>query len=198
MKLEIPSQEFLYLDIECRPLSWYGGEWVTKDVTVVSVSWGDHPLVTTWSYGSAYEQETMLATTQYLLSTPDIIVVGHFIRGFDLPVLNGALMEAGLPPLPQMMTVDTKLDLIKRSGQSNSQENLAAELGIEATKIHMTAADWRSANRLQPIGVAKAIARCESDVIQNKEMHRELVRRGLLKPPSVWVPFGEGKTKYHA
>jgi hypothetical protein len=124
------------------------------------------------------------------------MVTGHYIRGYDLPNLNGALKEAGLPLLGPKLTCDTKLDLVKSSGVSKSQESLGAMLGIEAPKVHMTQADWREANRLTPKGVAKTIERVTGDVRQHIQLRDALLERGMLGPPRVWSPTPSGAGRY--
>jgi hypothetical protein len=187
----------LDFDIECRPLSWYGGDYVTKEPTAIAVSWIGEPGVASFCLDENNSLFELLQFFRYYYDEADM-VTGHFIRGFDLPVLNGSFMEMGLEPLSSKLTHDTKLDMLKRSGMSNSQENLGAELGIEAPKVGMTAAAWRSANRLEPEGVALARERVKGDVIQHKEMRREMIKRGWLGPPKVWSPKPTASTRYHA
>lgn len=116
------------------------------------------------------------------------IVAGHYIRGFDLPLINWALAEHGLPVLGMKDTHDTKEALVKMHGVSKSQENLASFLGLQNPKVGMNMENWRSANRLDPSGIEYAVVRCEGDVLQNIEMRAELMQRGLLGPPKPWTP----------
>jgi DNA polymerase elongation subunit (family B) len=41
------------------------------------------------------------------------IVTGHYIRGFDLPILNARMMRHGLPMLGAKLAQDTKGDLAR-------------------------------------------------------------------------------------
>src|SRR5207244_4412562 len=107
------------------------------------------------------------------------IVVGHYIREHDLPILNGAMVEFGLPPLGQKLTSDTKLDYVKSKGISESQESMADEFGVEADKVHMTNHAWRIANRLEPRGIRAAKARVTGDVTQNIALREVLLKRDL-------------------
>lgn len=116
------------------------------------------------------------------------MVTGHYIRKFDLPILQGALMEHGLPPLSRKLTSDTKLDLITRAGLSASQENLGAMYQIAESKYHMNDARWREATRLTPEGVEQIRRRVMDDVKQHKALRLALIEAGFLGPPRSWNP----------
>lgn len=116
------------------------------------------------------------------------IVVGHYVRKFDLPILNTACIEWGMDPLSAKKAHDTKLDLIDFEGISKSQENLGEMLRLAEQKYHMNDARWRRSARITPGGQKRARKRAESDVIQNISMHAQMKRRGLLRPPRVWDP----------
>lgn len=178
----------LDFDIEARPLSWLGGDFVTREVTAIAARFTDAPKKDThvWQLG-VDDPVDMLEGFRELYDAADI-VTGHYIRGFDLPNLNGAMIELGLAPLSEKWTVDTKGDLLKNQGISKSQESLGAMLGLKAPKVVMTQADWRSANRLEPAGLAKVRERVIGDINQHIEMLAELRRRGLLGPGRMWRP----------
>lgn len=175
----------LDFDIECRPLAWYGGDFVSKEVSAIAWKWvGERGGVHVRALG--YEtSEEMLSDFSQAYELADM-VTGHYIRGYDLPTLNGAMMEFGLPALPSKLSQDTKLDLVSRQGVSASQENLAAMLGVQAPKVQMNQAKWRSANRLEPGGIDETVRRVAGDVRQHVELRRKLLDLGLLKPPVVW------------
>lgn len=123
------------------------------------------------------------------------MVTGHFIRGYDLPVLQGAFAEYELPLLGPKLTHDTKNDLLRMSGLSKSQENLAAMLNVFSPKISMDQAQWRNANRLSASGIARTMDRVIGDVTQHIELRQRLLEAGMLGPPRVWHPSaGGGKT----
>ena len=174
----------LDFDIENRPLSyWYDGK-ATAEVTAIAWSWvGEdvvHPRILGW-----VPMETMLQDFVDAYNQADI-VTGHYIRRHDLPILNGALMEMGMPLLGPKMTHDTKLDLPKRAGLSMAQEALGAMYKLDAPKHHMTQSDWRDANRMTESGFKKTRERVVSDVIQHKELYQRL--RPILKAPKLWKP----------
>lgn len=186
----------LDFDIEARPLSWYGGDYVTREITAIAARWIDQPKKNTavWLLG-VDDPIDMLEGFRHLYDLADI-VTGHYIRGFDLPNLNAAYFEYGLPGLGDKYTVDTKLDLVKRQGMSSSQENLAAMLGLDAPKIQMDQAKWRSANRLEPEGIALTRERAVGDVHQHIEMLAALRERKMLTAGKVWTARPQGNSKY--
>ena len=198
MKLHLPKSSILDIDIEARPLGWYGGDWVHKEVTAIAWAWVFPDLDVEIHFahitleGGEVEMLEEFAEAYNLAD----MVTGHYIRGFDLPVLQSAYMEFDLPLLGPKMTHDTKGDLLKSQGGSKSQQNLAAELGIHNPKIGMTTADWRAANRLSPEGIQFALERVEGDVRQHMEMREEMLRRGWLRPPRVWTPDHGGYSPY--
>lgn len=210
----------LDFDIECRPLSWYGGDWVTKEVTAISAAWvgkngkPDGP-VSVWLLNpfermslthlsvadmmEDFEQASnessiaMLEGFRAMCLEADC-VTGHYIRGFDLPVLNGAMLEFGLRPLDDVMTLDTKGDLIKAQGLSKSMENLGATFELKHPKVIMNQAKWRAANRLFPGGIELTRKRVVGDVREHIEMLHVMESRGVLREPSVWSGTGTGAT----
>jgi len=114
------------------------------------------------------------------------MVTGHYIRGYDLPTLNAAYLEAGFSPLSDKLSQDTKLDLARKQGLGGSQRDLAAMLGVRAPKYAMHQTQWRSANRLEPEGIAETKRRATSDVRQHIAMRAALLAIGALGPPRVW------------
>ncbi len=197
----VPKGHLKILDFDCeaRPLSWYGGDFVTKEPTAIAWAWVDpsnpsQPLgrvrvkllgcIDPWDE-TVTTMEEMLDTFVAAYDQADI-VTGHFIRGYDLGLVNGALLEYGRRPLGPKLTHDTKGDLLKFSGLSKSQENLGALLGLKHPKEGMTQTAWRSANRLEPDGIEQTRRRVVGDVVQHIEMRAALMERGMLGPPRVW------------
>jgi len=183
----------LDLDVEARPLSWYGGDWVTKEITAIACQWLDRTRAECWVLtrepGSMRE---MLVAIRERYEIADM-VTGHFIRGYDLPLLNAMMIDNGLPALGRKLTHDTKLDLMRMQGISKSQENLAALLGLQHQKVQMNQAKWREANRLTPEGIALTRKRVIGDVKQHIEMRARLLELGMLGPPKLWIPGAGGK-----
>lgn len=190
----------LDFDIENRPLHYWYGDATTAEITVIAWSWVGEDHV---HFGALDSPPLQLVTRDDMLRRfvgaydQADIVTGHFIRGHDLPLINGALVEAGMPHLQSKLTSDTKLDLVKRKAMSVSQKNLTEMLGVPQPKLDMPQASWRDANRLTPSGIDLAVARCRQDVMQHKAMREELVKRNLLSEPKMWHPdSGGAATKY--
>lgn len=189
------SAKTLDFDIEARPLSWLGGDFVTREITAIAARFLDAKKSAThvWLLG-VDDPVDMLEGFRELYDEADI-VTGHYIRGYDLPNLMGALTEHGLFPLTEKWTVDTKGDLVKNQGVSKSQESLAAMLGIKAPKVQMNQAKWRAANRLTPEGIALTRERVVGDINQHIEMLAELRRRNLVGPGRLWTPGASAGTR---
>lgn len=179
--------KILDFDIENRPLAYLGEGFTTADITAIGCCWHDNlDSMKVWLLGRDKPQ-AMLDGFVRRYNQADI-VTGHYIRMHDLPIINGALMEYGLPPLMEKLTIDTKLDLIRRKDLSASQENLCEMLGIAAPKAHMSNAKWRQANRLTRPGLDLTEERVIGDIVQHMQLRTVLVDRGLLGIPKTWRP----------
>lgn len=180
----------LDFDVEARPLGWYGGDLTHKEVTVVAFKWigeSDDVEVEALSKDDRTRRR-MLVALRRVYDEADM-VVGHYIRGFDLPLVSAMLTELGESPLSQKLSHDTKNDLVKLHGVSKSQENLAAMLGVEEPKQHMNTQMWRESNRLTKTGVESGMDRARFDVLQNIALRDALMARGMLGPPKIWRPI---------
>ena len=175
----------LDFDIENRPLSYLGSDFTTGEVTAIAWAWTHAPDdVTVYLLGETDLRTILIAFCAAYLAAD--VVTGHYIRGHDLPMVNGALMEFGLPALPDRLTQDTKLDLMRSKGMSLSQESLAAMFRLEHQKESMNQIQWRAANRLTPEGLAEVRRRVIGDVKQHIELRRQLVARGYLGRLKWW------------
>jgi hypothetical protein len=178
----------LDIDLENRPLSYLGQDYTTAEITAIACCWHGRPeRMRCWLLGRDTPIGMLEGFREYYDQAD--MVTGHYIRMHDLPIINGAMIEHGLPPLMEKLTCDTKLDLVKK-GQSfsASQENLAAMFGITAPKVHMNTPMWREANRLTPEGLRLTKERVTGDVLQHMALREVLVERGLLGDPKVWKP----------
>lgn len=177
----------LDFDIETRKIGFHIGGKFNPD--------GCEPIAIAWSWGNGVsvrqlvvdEPEDMLRAFREAYGRADL-VTGHYIRNFDLPIINGALMERGWEPLPAKMTCDTKNDLITKAGWSSSQENLSSMFDLLEDKYHMSDTRWREATRLTPEGVRHTRERVRNDVIQHMELRRRLLALDYLGAPKVWKP----------
>ena len=177
----------LDFDIENRPLAYLGQDFTTADVTAIAAGFVGEGKIHCWLLGQ-HSSKGMLLGFRRMYDAADI-VTGHYIRKHDLPILNGAMVEAGLPPLAPKLTSDTKLDFITSVGISESQENLSQMYGLDAGKEHMSNASWREANRLTPAGLRRTRARVVGDVTQHMALRVTMVKRGHLGRPRMWSPL---------
>jgi len=177
----------LDFDIENRPLAYLGPEYTTAEVTAIASCWiGEPDSMMVGLLGRDYLRDILRAFVKRYNAAD--MVTGHYIREHDLPIINGALLEVGLPALEPKMTSDTKIDLVAHKHLSASQENLAATFKIAKAKVHMSNADWREANRLTTKGIQKTYKRVVGDVIQHMALRKVLIERNLLGAPKVWRP----------
>ena len=174
----------LDFDIENRPLAYLGPDFTTAEVTAIAAGFVGEKKVRCWLLG-VQPLRDILAEFREMYDQADM-VTGHYIRKHDLPVLNGAMVEVGLPPLSDKLTSDTKLDFITSYYLSESQENLSQMLRVPPAKQHMSNASWREANRLTPSGIRKTRARAVGDVRQHMALRAKMLRLDLLGPPKVW------------
>lgn len=183
----IPSRapKVLDFDIENRPLSYLGSDFTTAEVTAIAWAWADSPDVTVCLLGEQALSDILRAFVEAYEQAD--MVTGHYIIGHDLPMLNGALMECRLPPLPDKMVQDTKVHLIRSKGLSLSQESLGAMFRLDHQKVVMNQSKWRAANRLTPEGLAEVRQRVVGDVRQHIQLRRELLACGYLAPPRMWT-----------
>ncbi len=186
MSFSVPSK-VLDFDIENRPLSyWFQGN-TTAEVTAIAACWVGNPKsMKCWLLGR-HDPKKMLQHFVEMYDKADV-VIGHFIRGHDLPILNGAMLDYGLPPLKPKLTHDTKLDLVKKKDLSASLEDLSEMFGLKHHKLHISNTEWRQANRLKRSGIATARERATSDVTLHMELYPYLRDGGYLKAPKVWTP----------
>jgi hypothetical protein len=195
IRVRARQQRVLDFDCECRPLHWYGGDFVSKELTAIAWAWTDAPQDVTCYLLGEVDVPTMLRAFVAAYDQADI-VTGHYIRGFDLPLVNGQLTEHGMPVLADTLAHDTKLDAVRRHGMSSSQENWGAMLGLEHPKVQMDQAKWRSANRLTAKGLEQVRSRVVGDVQQHIEMRATMLRLGYLSAPKRWSAGGEQPEVY--
>lgn len=188
MKLEPKRRlRILDFDIENRPLSYWIPDKPTAEITAIASCWTDDIGSMRADLLGVEDPVTILQRFLDRYNEADM-VVGHYIRRHDLPIINGALMEYGMSGLSPKLTCDTRLDMYKKGDIPATQEYLAELLGIAAPKIHMTQVDWRDANRLTTEGLRKTYRRVTGDVLQNIMLRNKMLELGLLRAPKVWKP----------
>lgn len=179
----------LDFDIETRRVGFHSAGKFGPDgcePIAVAASWLGEARVHVWLQPETGVPD-MLAAFHDLYDQADM-VTGHYVLKFDLPILNGALLEHGLPLLGPKLVSDTKTHLVTRAGLSASQENLGAMLALADSKYHMNDHRWRQAARLSPDGIEEARKRVVADVRQHKRLRAALITAGALRPPAEWRP----------
>jgi len=186
-RVVVPSRpaRVLDFDLENRPLSYLGSDFTTAEVTAIAWAWADDPKRVTVRLLGEQDLPSILREFVDVFAKADM-VTGHFITGHDLPMINGALMECRMPPLPDVMVCDTKTHLIRSKGLSLSQESLGAMFRLDAQKVSMNQIKWRAANRLTAAGLAEVRKRVVGDVRQHIQLRKELLAAGYLAGPKKW------------
>lgn len=198
LRLERREPLVLDFDCECRPLAWYGGDQVTKQITAIAWRFVDQPGETEVAFIGASDRSSrvideeieMLEAFREAYEDADV-VTGHYIRGFDLPLLQGSMMRLGLPLLGPKLAQDTKNDLLAAQGISKSQENLGAMYELEHPKVGMNTALWAKGNMLLPEGITATVNRVMGDVDQHIELRREMLALGHLGAARMYDGHGE-------
>ena len=173
----------LDFDLENRPLTYLGSDFTTAEVTAIAWAW-DPSEVTVHLLGESDLVDILRAFVD-AFNMADL-VTGHYIKGHDLPMINGALMECGRPALGDKLVCDTKCDLMRSKGISLSQESLGAMFRLEHAKVQMNQSKWRAANRLTPEGLKEVRERVTGDVRQHMALRLELLKHGYLSSPKLW------------
>lgn len=178
--------KILDFDIENRPLSyWIADGKPTAEITAISSCWIDDPTsMETHLLGYDTLQDILNAFVSRYNEAD--MVVGHFIRKHDLPMINGALLELGMPQLGPKLTTDTRLDMRVKGDIPATQEYLSELFELPLPKIHMSQVAWRESNRLTDKGLALTKTRSVGDVYQNILLYKYMVKHNFLKGPKVW------------
>ena len=193
LRLKLNEPSVLDFDCECRPIAWYGGDQVAKQITAIAWQWVDSEYTSVAYIGESDrssrvidEEISMLEEFREAYEDADI-VTGHYIRGFDLPLLQGSMMRLGLPLLGPKLAQDTKGDLVAAQGLSKSQENLGAMYELAHPKVGMNTAKWAAANMLLPEGIKATTERVVGDVQQHIELRKEMLFYGHLGAPRLYT-----------
>lgn len=188
MRLETRRDiKILDLDIETRPLTYWTPDRPTAEITAIASCWTDDINSMQVHLLGIDDPLTMLNSFVERFNEADM-VTGHYLRKFDLPQINGALMEFSLPKLSPKLVCDTKLDMYKKGDIPATQEYLGELLSTPVPKVQMSQHKWRQANRLLPKGIEEARKRVVGDVFQHMALRLKMVELGLLSPPKRWHP----------
>lgn len=182
----------LDFDIETRRVGFHtAGKFAPDGCEPIAIAWAlpdDQPTVLTMD--PRWSERTMVNMLERFREQWDDadMVTGHYVLRFDIPVINGAMLEFGLKPLAPKLVHDTKVHLFRRGAVSCSQENLAIMRKIEERKFGMADANWRNAARLTPAAMELTRERVVADVKQHWALRQSLVEDGYMRQPTVYRP----------
>jgi hypothetical protein len=184
VRLETEPKAILALDIETTPRWWwydgkatnrvmmFVGQWV--DSRMGPFGWIFTPKVIleglTDSRSREYQGLPMVSREQGLRMVSLTIadadsLLGHNVRDFDLPSLDGELMIANMPMLPRRTVLDTLRDTERTAGQSRSLGNRLARLPETVDKPHVEPVVWeRAFHDFEPAALREVWERSTADV----------------------------------
>jgi DNA polymerase III epsilon subunit-like protein len=200
MKFEPNADSVLIFDIEARPTAWIGGDYVGRTMTAFAFKYLGSDVVRAEAIypGDREHWQTMVVSLASALESSDL-VVGHYIRGFDLDVVNADLERVKQATLPRLMTNDTKIDRLKGLGISESLENLSARYDLETEKFGMKEPWWEEFNCWQtPESRQTVLTRVKTDVVETEELYLALLEAGRLKSPEAWDPATAKRPRYRS
>jgi hypothetical protein len=187
---DVPTKpgRVLHFDCEARPLSFWQPDQPTTEITAISSAWADDiaGTIETSLLGEHTQQEMLAAIVARWNEAT--VVTAHYGLRYDAPLINGALIEYNMGTLEPKLFSDTKEHLVKFKFIPKTQEHLSDMMGTFQTKEHMRQSQWREANRLTTEGLQETRRRVEGDIYQHYELRQELLKRGLLGPPTLWTP----------
>jgi len=179
-----PKRRVWCFDCETRPGPWGGSDFTFRSMLSIAAGFEDGPILYLAPGFSKGYLETFIAP----LRQGGILVVGHNAIRYDLPLLNGTMMKMGLRPLGPQLVCDTYAHLLKSDyAYSKSLGNMAERFGIQA-KGSMSEFKWEQVYAGVPEYLEKLRLYNIGDVETTLGLRRELLARGLLRPPRVWRP----------
>ena len=193
----LSQPRILAFDIETVAAGFADPAWVPQKIICVSWSWVGSDKIETRAccgpkeamgvglYGPQAKEKRwhMLNPLLAAIEQADV-VTGHYIKGFDLSVINAEAMRLGLTPIYECSYIDT-IDLVRSKGFKKGLDNLGVLLGCRTKKQAMDWQEWDDAYDVS--GIPEVITRCESDVQLQKEIREKLLERGWIgSRPKVW------------
>ena len=180
MQISTEPKAILALDIETTPRWWwydgkatnrvmmFVGQWV--DIHLGPFGWIILPEILLEDSAHRYRglpvagREEALRLISATIEDADALL-GHNVRDFDLPSLDGELMIANMPMLPKRAVLDTLRDTEKTAGQSRSLGNRLSRLPEAADKPHVEPVVWeRAFHDFEPDALREVWERARADV----------------------------------
>lgn len=183
----------LDFDVETIAAGFADPEWVPQKITCVAWSWADATRNEDWAVESRIsgveglfsyptKRAKMLAALLDQINQADMLT-GHNIVRFDLPVINAECVRLGLEPVRSAFVQDT-IRLVRSKGLKKGQDALGHLFKTREEKMALDWQQWQDAYGEK--GWELVRSRCESDVVQHKQLRLELIERGLLRPGVHW------------
>lgn len=120
-----------------------------------------------------------LAEMVSLLTAPDVVVVGHNVRRYDLDLLQGVVRDR----LPAIQTLDTMNDLKTGRAYRNTLKAQCAHYGI---RLKLDSPNWLRVIQGDRAEWQRMVEYCENDVECALELERALAADGLPVPMRQW------------
>lgn len=203
--MRFDGSDVLIFDLEARPTAWIGGDYVGRTMTAFAYTYldaGDDVVCRTLqSTGTPEERisswHDMVIEIAAAVESADL-VIGHWVRGFDLPLLNADLERVGrIEPLGRLLTIDTKSDRLTGSGLSQSLENLAFRYDTSVQKMDMREPMWEEYNCWQTERSVKWVRdRVSTDILATRELYVAMNDAGRLLGPKAWDPSSASLPRY--
>lgn len=188
--MRLPKGKILTFDLEARPTAWIGGDYVGRSLTAYAFKYlGEDKTYRDAIKPGDYDHWAMMV--EHLAEAVDeaTLCVGHYVRGFDFPLLNADLERVGAPSLSRRLSIDTKIDRLQGDGLSQSLENLANRYELDTQKMPMREPMWEEFNLWQTERSRKwVIERVVTDVQGTEQLFVALEKAGRLKTPAAWDP----------
>ena len=150
------------------------------------------------SYGSTQAEWGLMVVEIAAAVEAADLVIGHWVRGFDLPLLNADLERIGrTEPLQRVLTIDTKSDRKVGSGLSQSLENLAFRYDTQVQKLDMREPMWEEFNLWQTERSVKWVRdRVSTDILATEQLYVAMEEAGRLNGPKAWDPASASLPRY--
>ena len=183
-----PDSRILDFDVETVAAGFADPEWVPQKITCVAWSWIGTDTVESricgvdGLFGKPAKRARMLRELLDQIRAADV-VTGHNIARFDLPIINAECMRLGLEPVRSVRVEDT-IRIVRAKGFKKGQDALGHLLRTDEEKLPLDWQQWQDG--YSEAGWETIRRRCESDVIQHKQLRDEMRRRGWLKPTRTW------------
>jgi len=180
----------LDFDIETVAAGFADPDWVPQKITCVAWSWVGEDEVRSrvcgraGLFGRPADRARMLQPLLAAIDAADVLT-GHNILRFDLPVINAECLRLGLPTVGRKRVQDT-MRLVRTKGFKKGHDNVGRLLRVEGEKLALDWQAWQDA--YDEKGWDTIRERCESDVLQHKQILAEMMRRGWLRPTVTWNP----------